>query len=351
MKSNFKPLYFTIFASGFISLVSVLVLIVLQIGFYDELNAWILGIFALAIFFTTYLMIYLYFKFYLFRNINDILRSISHFTRSKKDLEYKSMNFKENVIESIDRQVKGWIDENKKEIDKYKILSDYRKQFLGDISHELKTPLFSVQGYLHTLKDGALFDEKHNIHFLEKAIKNADRLEAIVNDLDLISKYEAGEMKIVPIRFNVQQMFQDVFDELDYSASRKEIGLSFKPDSKIHLQAYADAKQIRHVCTNLISNAIHYGKTGGYVRVGIYPEPNKIRIEVSDNGIGIPEKHLAHLFDRFYRIDASRSRNKGGSGLGLSIVKHILNGHGQIIKVESTPGKGSTFTFTLNRAN
>lgn len=350
MKSNFKPLYFTIFASIFISLVSVLILAVLQILFYEQIKFWTLAIFAVSIFITTYLLIYLYFKYYLFRNINDILRSISSFPKNNKTLEYKTMNFRENVIENIDRQVKGWIDENKKEIDKYKVLSDYRKQFLGDISHELKTPLFSVQGYLHTLNDGAIFDEKNNIKFLHKAIKNADRLESIVNDLDTISKYEAGEMKIIPLRFNLQQMFQDVFDELEYSASRKDIKLAFKDDSEKNVFVHADAKQIRHVCTNLISNAIHYGKSGGHVKVGIYTSFHKVKIEVSDDGIGIPEKHLVHLFDRFYRIDASRSRNKGGSGLGLSIVKHILNAHGQSIQVESTPGKGSTFSFTLDPA-
>lgn len=263
-------------------------------------------------------------------------------------IEYEDINLSENVIENVNKRVKIWIDENKKAIDKYKVLSDYRQQFLGDISHELKTPLFSIQGYLHTLLDGALFDEKNNVQFLQKAIKNADRLESIVSDLDMISKYEAGEMKIVPISFNIQQLFSEVFDELEYSASKKEITLHFKPDSKSYLKAHADAKQIRHVCTNLISNAIHYGKIGGYIKVGIYKKDHKILVEVSDNGIGIPEKHLSHLFDRFYRIDASRSRNKGGSGLGLSIVKHILSGHKQTINIESIPGKGSTFTFTLD---
>jgi two-component system phosphate regulon sensor histidine kinase PhoR len=327
-------------------MLSSIILAILLFFFHQEIDLWIIFIFAAILFLFTFLMNFWYFKRYVYRSINELFKGLN--TVGNSSIEYKDINFSENVIENVNKRVKVWIDENKKAIDKYKVLSDYRTQFLGDISHELKTPLFSVQGYLHTLLDGALFDEKNNVQFLQKAIKNADRLESIVSDLDMISKYEAGEMKIVPVSFNVQNLFSEVFDDLEYSASQKEITLSFKTDSKSQLKALADAKQIRHVCTNLISNAIHYGKVGGFVKVGIYKRDHSILVEVSDNGIGIPEKHLSHLFDRFYRIDASRSRNKGGSGLGLSIVKHILNGHKQSIHVESMPGKGSTFTFTLD---
>jgi two-component system phosphate regulon sensor histidine kinase PhoR len=348
MKSTFKPIYFTIAASLTIAIFGAIFIYVLYNFYGIEINYLVSGIFISGIFSLTFLTIFLYFKLYLFRNINRILKDMSSFRA--ESLDYKSINFNQNVIESIDRKVKGWIDENKKEIDKYKVLSTYRKQFLGDISHELKTPLFSVQGYLHTLLDGALYDKEHNIEFLQKAIKNTERLEHIVSDLDMISKFEAGEYVITPSRFNIRKMFEEVFEELELTASGKGIKLLFKHDQYKEKMVYADPKRIRQVCINLVSNAIHYGKDNGFVKVGFTPVKNKITIEVSDNGIGIPEKHLIHLFDRFYRIDASRARNKGGSGLGLSIVKHILNGHNQEIDVVSTPGKGSTFSFTLDQA-
>ena len=346
MKSKFKPIYFTIAASLTIAIFGAIFIYVLYSYHSIQINYLVAGIFILGIFCLTYLTIYLYFKLYLFKNLNRILKDLSGFRADS--LDYKSINFNENVIENIDRKVKGWIDENKKEIDKYKVLSAYRKQFLGDISHELKTPLFSVQGYLHTLHDGALYDKEHNLEFLKKAIKNTERLEHIVSDLDMISKFETGEIVITPSSFNIRKMFVEVFEELEIPASKKNISLSFKADPLKNNQVFADPKRIRQVCTNLVSNAIYYGIENGYVKVGFTLIKNKIAIEVSDNGIGIPEKHLVHLFDRFYRIDSSRARNKGGSGLGLSIVKHILNGHNQEITVVSTPGKGSTFTFTLD---
>ena len=346
MKDSFKPLNFTIFTAAFITLVSQLVLALLMYYMNGSVNHWIILIFSLFIFFTIYLLMYLYFKHYIYRNISSIMNTIRHLEDNGQG--NKSMNFKDNVIRNINEQVMVWIDENKKEIDKYKILSDYRKQFLGDISHELKTPLFSVQGYLHTLLDGALYDNNNNVLFLQKAIKNADRLESIISDLDMISKLEAGEVQFHSVDYNITKQVKEVFEEMEYSASRKQVTLGFNTDSQFDTMVFADPNKIRHVITNLISNGIHYGKIGGFVKVGIYLVKDKVAIEVTDNGIGIPEKHLAHLFDRFYRIDASRSRNKGGSGLGLSIVKHILNGHNQTIHVQSKPGKGSTFTFTLN---
>ena len=348
MKDSFKPLNFTIFTATFITVVSQVVLSLLMYSLDGKVNYRIILIFSLFIFLTVYLLMYLYFKHYIFRNINAILNSITG--REKDKIEKKPMNFRENVIQNINEQVRLWNDENKKEIDQYKILSDYRKQFLGDISHELKTPLFSVQGYLHTLLDGALYDNNNNVIFLQKAIKNAERLEAIVRDLDMISRLEAGEIIFNPVNFSIRKLFREVFEELEFAASRKQIILGFKSENPPEIIVFADPNKIRHVLLNLVSNGIHYGKIGGFVKVGCFQKNGRVIVEVSDNGIGIPEKHLVHLFDRFYRIDASRSRNKGGSGLGLSIVKHILKGHGQTIRVQSKPEKGSTFTFTLNPA-
>jgi two-component system phosphate regulon sensor histidine kinase PhoR len=254
------------------------------------------------------------------------------------------------MYENVHREVRVWIDEHKKEIDKYKVLSDYRKQFVGDIAHELKTPLFSIQGYLHTLRDGALYDQEKNIAFVDKAIKNSERLESIINDLDMISKLEAGEIQFLAENFNLKKLMKDIFEELEQVASKKSIRINLYIASKKAMHVNGDKKKVYQVCMNLVSNAIHYGREGGFVNVSLGHEGNEVHVRIEDNGIGIPEKHLVHLFDRFYRVDSSRSRNKGGSGLGLSIVKHILAGMGKEIDVISEQGKGSVFSFKLDSA-
>ncbi len=289
-----------------------------------------------------------FFRYYFKTMVNIFIRSMNVHREGASPI--KPVNFGNSMYENVNREVKVWIDEHKKEIDKYKILSDYRKQFVGDIAHELKTPLFSMQGYLHTLRDGALFDQEKNMAFIDKAIKNSDRLESIINDLDMISRLEAGEIQFYPENFNLRKLFKDIFEELEQVASKKNIRINLYVSSKKATTVFGDKKKIYQVCMNLVSNAIHYGREGGYVNVSLSSEGNEVLVRVEDNGIGIPEKHLVHLFDRFYRVDSSRSRNKGGSGLGLSIVKHIVSGMGKEIEVKSEHGKGSTFSFRLDTA-
>jgi two-component system phosphate regulon sensor histidine kinase PhoR len=303
-------------------------------------------IFFTILFLTVYILVYIFLRAYMLIQMKSILKIIPDFSKEKQpDILF---NFDQNMMQNFNLKMQNWIDENKKEMDKYKVLSAYRRQFMGDISHELKTPLFSIQGYLHTLLDGAIHDSKNNILFLKRAAKSADRLESIIQDLDMISKLESGEMKYNYQNFNINKLITDVFEELHYIAKQKNITMQLIAQNKKKTDVYADPDKIWMVATNLISNAIHYGKENGFVKVSLVVNHNKLDVTVSDNGIGIQEKDLNHLFDRFYRVDSSRARNKGGSGLGLSIVKHVIVGHNQSIHVKSKQDEGSEFLFTLD---
>jgi len=348
MKKNHSDLLFSSLGSSILTTFSLLIFLVIQWIFAGTVDWMKSGIFTLATWLIFFGAILMFFRLYFKTVVNTFIRSMNMLGQGTSKI--KPVHIGNNMFENINREVKVWIDEHKKEIDKYKILSDYRKQFVGDIAHELKTPLFSIQGYLHTLKEGALYDKDHNMAFIEKAIKNSERLESIINDLDMISKLEAGEIQFSPENFNLRKLFRDIFEELELVASKKNIRINLYVASKKSMIVFADKKKIYQVCMNLVSNAIYYGREGGYVNVSLSHESDEIHVRVEDNGIGIPEKHLVHLFDRFYRVDSSRSRNKGGSGLGLSIVKHILAGMGKQIDVTSEQGKGSVFSFTLDGA-
>lgn len=243
-----------------------------------------------------------------------------------------------------------WAETQRQEIKRYKNWAEYRRRFVGDISHELKTPIFNVQGYIHSLLDGAIDDEKINRIFLTKAARNIDRLQTIVEDLEAIARLESGEMLLELQTFDLRNLVEEVFEELEFKAKEQEVFLGFKDGASQTYKVKADRESIRQVLINLVNNSIKYGRDNGRTRVGFYDMDKNILVEVADNGIGIPKKHLNHVFDRFYRVDKSRSRTQGGSGLGLSIVKHIVEAHNQTINVRSTPNLGSTFGFTLEKA-
>ena len=229
-------------------------------------------------------------------------------------------------------------------------LATYRRRFIGDVSHELKTPIFNIQGFVHTLLDGAISDPSVNINYLQRAAKNVDRLQAIVEDLETINKLEAGQMVLDLREFDIYDLAQDVFSDLEMRASDRNIRLTFKEGANQHFRVRADKESIRQVLINLIHNSIKYGKEGGVTKLSFYDMESYMLVEVSDNGIGIDPEHLKHVFDRFFRVDKSRSREAGGTGLGLSIVKHIVEAHKQTVTVRSTVGQGATFGFTLEKA-
>jgi len=242
---------------------------------------------------------------------------------------------------------------NQREIKKLKDLETYRREFLGEVSHELKTPIFAVQGFIHTLMDGAIDDEKVRMKFLKKAMRNADRLSSLVEDLLIITQAESGEMEMKIRKFRIYELIIDVIESLEYKFTKKNRNISFRLVSNGHEDTYvlADRERILQVLTNLVDNAIKYGDSEGEIQVALTAEENKMYVSVADEGKGIDKEHLDKIFRRFYRVDKSRSRDKGGTGLGLAICKHLLKLHGEQIKVESSPGTGTVFTFSLKMTN
>lgn len=247
------------------------------------------------------------------------------------------------------RRLKSATNINQREIKKLKDMEAYRREFLGEVSHELKTPIFAVQGFIHTLMDGAMEDERVRRKFLKKAMKNADRLSSLVEDLLIITQAESGEMELKIRRFSIHELVTDVLDTLEYKFTRKKRNITYQivangNESTIVL---ADRERIQQVLTNLIDNAVKYGDAEGEVVIELLKDGDKLRISITDEGPGIEEEHLDKIFRRFYRIDKSRSRDKGGTGLGLAICKHLLKMHGEQISVSSQLGEGTTFSFTL----
>ncbi|TXE19398.1 two-component sensor histidine kinase [Psychroserpens burtonensis] len=251
---------------------------------------------------------------------------------------------------TLTQEIDKYAKDKKLEIETLIVREEYRKEFLGNVSHELKTPLFTVQGYLETLLDGALHDEKVNEKYLIRANKGLERLIYIVQDLDMITKLEVGDLQLNIMEFDIVELIESVFDLLEMKAAKKKISLIFDIDYNEPIMVTADKERIQQVLSNLIVNSIKYGEDKGTTEVSIENLiKNKVIVRVTDNGEGISKANLPRLFERFYRVDKSGSRKVGGSGLGLSIVKHIIEAHDEKIYVESELGVGSEFSFTLEK--
>lgn len=253
-------------------------------------------------------------------------------------------------ISDVQKEVEEWTKSQTDEIARLKDLEKYRKEFVGNVSHELKTPIFNIQGYVLTLLEGGIDDPKINKLYLQRTEKSIDRMISIVEDLESITKLESGELKLNPVEFDLVKLTEDVFDLAQMLATERNISLQFTTKTDRPIMVKADKKRIMEVMNNLVGNGIKYGKKKGFVKVGFYDLHETILVEVSDNGIGIEKNDLHRVFERFYRVDKSRSREQGGTGLGLSIVKHIIEAHQQTINVKSAIDKGTTFTFTLEKA-
>jgi len=252
---------------------------------------------------------------------------------------------------TLTKQIDQFAKNKKLEIETLKVREEYRKEFLGNVSHELKTPLFTVQGYLETLLDGALKDENIAPKYLDRANKGVERLIYIVKDLDMITKLEVGDLRLTVTTFDIVQLVENMFELLEMKAAKKKITLTFDVDYEEPIMVKGDQERIQQVLTNLIVNSIKYGREKGTTEISIERLiKNKVIVRVTDNGEGIDEEHLPRLFERFYRVDKSGSRKEGGSGLGLSIVKHIIEAHDEKIYVESESDVGSEFSFTLEKA-
>ena len=283
---------------------------------------------------------------FIYRRIKKIYDDVSLLESSTFSSKPVTTDMK-TLTEEIEKFAEG----KKIEIDTLKIREEYRKDFLGNVSHELKTPLFTVQGYILTLLDGAMKDKKLREKYLERASKGVERLIYIVKDLDLITKLEVGGLKLERTDFDVIELIKNVFDLLEMKAAEKDIALTFDMEYNQPIYVNADREKIQQVISNLLVNSIKYGYPNGTTEVSVENLiKNKVIVRVTDNGEGIPKQHIPRLFERFYRVDQSGSRNEGGSGLGLAIVKHIIEVHGEKIYVESEEDVGSEFSFTLEKA-
>ncbi|MCB0667416.1 MAG: sensor histidine kinase [Saprospiraceae bacterium] len=348
MFKNLTPRQIAIY-SGFASGVAVYILFILFNLLSPNLDWWQLLIAFIVLVGLTYSVNLFFLKKYIFRKIKLIYKTIH---RLKLDPSQKQRNIDsdDHIIEDVEKDVAIWARNQQAEIEQLKTLENYRRDFLGNVSHELKTPIFNIQGYIHTLLDGGINDNTINLKYLDRTSKNVERLITIVDDLETISKLESGNLVLDIRKFDIKELVKEVFEAHELSAQRRNIHLLFKDGAAQSFQVKADREYIRQVVDNLVLNSIKYGNPEGFTKVGFYDMDKYILVEVADNGIGIPQEHLKHVFDRFYRVDKSRSRDAGGSGLGLSIVKHIIEAHNQTINVRSAPDVGSTFGFTMEKA-
>ncbi len=304
----------------------------------DDLNI----IFSFIIFFlATIVLIYYIVKRFFHERIKVIYKNIYKFQSASNALELD--------INKVEKQAEDWADAKEEELNTYKRDENFRREFIGNVSHELKTPIFNIQGYVQTLIEGGLYDEKINMKYLERANKSVDRMINIVEDLELISALETQE-NLLDIRpFNLVELIKELFEAFEMKASQMNIKLELNNEANSEM-VMGDRNKIQQVFLNLLSNSIKYGKQGGKTKVQLFDMEESILIEVADNGIGIESASLNRIFERFYRADKNRSREIGGTGLGLAIVKHILEVHNQTISVRSTKDVGSTFSFILEKA-
>jgi len=308
----------------------------------------------LVFFITTgvFVMSYLIFSYFLEKFIYRKIKVIYKYIHDIKHPDYnKRIRLQDDVIQDVENEVSEWASSKKTEIAQLKKMEKYRREYLGNVSHELKTPIFNIQGYIESLIDGGRKDKKITKKFLLKALNNVNRLSIIVDDLEMISRSESGKLHLVFKAFDINTLITETLESLEMQAEESGVKLAFKDVKQTSFIVYADRERIGQVLINLISNSIKYSKKGGETLISCYDMEDNILIEISDNGIGIETKHLPRLYERFYRVDKNRSRNKGGTGLGLAIVKHIIEAHKQTINVRSTIGVGSTFGFTLKKNN
>ena len=298
----------------------------------------------------TYIIILYGLEVFIYRKIKLIYKTIHHFKTTKFTPKNYMADINIDPIKRVNEEVIQWAHDQKQEIIQLKAMETYRKDFLGNVSHELKTPIFNIQGFIETLIDGAVNDPEVNLLFLRKAANSAERLNTLVNDLLEISKLESGNLEMNFGAFDICELTKEVFDMYLSHAEKRGVQLKLKEGCDRPFMVLADKNRIRQVLNNLIANAINYGKENGLTTVGFYDMDKNILIEVADNGDGIDAEHLPRLFERFYRTDKSRARNSGGTGLGLSIVKHIIEAHHQTINVRSSIGEGTTFGFTLKKS-
>ena len=338
IKSRLLLLIITLFISALISFVSLLLLFGIDnIDFVDFTKVFLLT------FLVVYILGNVYTRSFLYSKLKEISKDI---LPEKNISQTVTTNMEELVSE-----IKDYDSKRKSEFSEMKKLESFRREFIGNLAHEIKTPLFTSQSYILTLLDGAIKDENVNIKYLKTASKAIDRLNLIVKDLDLITKIESGESILNKNKFDIINLTENVFEMLEFTAKKKKIKLTVNKDEGLETNVIADKEKIEQVLTNLIDNSIKYSKDNGTTEIVIQSlNEDKIIVRVTDNGVGFKKENYTRIFERFFRVDRSGSRSAGGSGLGLAIVKHIIDAHDEKIYVESEFGVGSEFSFTLEKS-
>ena len=325
-----NPLKLSIFVSLIIFTLSI-ILVSLSVGTL---------LLSILITLFTFVVVFYVVKQFFYEKIRIIYKNIYKFKGTS--------NIKELDIDTVEKEAEEWAEAKEEELRQMKQDENYRREFIGNVSHELKTPIFNIQGYVQTLLDGGLQDDTINMKYLKRADKSVERMINIVEDLEVISRLETEQSELDIQTFDINKLVEEVFDQLEMRANEMKISLQLNNKSNSS-KTLGDKDKIQQVLINLVSNSIKYGKKGGKTIIRILDMDDNILVEVADNGIGIDQVSLSRLFERFYRVDKNRSREIGGTGLGLAIVKHILEGHNQTISVRSTKGVGSTFSFILEK--
>jgi two-component system, OmpR family, phosphate regulon sensor histidine kinase PhoR len=339
---NLSPKVLSFITALIISVANAILSLFLQPPWYIPIVVFV------VIFLVVYGLYYYTLQHFIYRKIKIIYKFIYQIKATRKEEFFYKHILPQKSIEEVGKEVEKWATQKKTEIEALKANEKFRKEFLMNLAHELRTPIFSVQGYVDTLIGGAMDDPEVNKKFLINASKSIDRLVRLVDDLDQISKLESGEIPIKKEPFVMQDLIKDVYEELSLMAKERNMHCYIKKGTERPRMVIADKQKIKQVLVNLIENAIKYGNDNGHIVAGCYEvDENSVYVEISDDGPGIPEEHLSRIFERFYRADRSRSRAIGGTGLGLAIVKHIVEAHGHTVNVRSKVGVGSSFGFTV----
>lgn len=313
-------------------------------------NDWVIALVSFGVLFlVAYLLIFYFLQQFIYRRIKLIYKFIYQTKASKREEFYNKYIIPQKSMEEVKEDVEKWAVQRQGEIEVLRKNEAFRKEFLQNLAHEFKTPIFAIQGYIDTLLGGAMENVEVRKKFLENTSRNVDRLVNLMNDLDEITRLETGEQVLYKQYFIIQDLIREVIESLSIRLQQREIVASIKKGCEAPVYVFADKEKIRQVLINLISNATKYGKPGGTIVASVYSTDEfKVLIEISDDGIGIDEEHLPRIFERFYRTDKARSRDKGGTGLGLAICKHIVEAHGESMHVRSKPDVGTTIGFTLS---
>lgn len=341
-RKNFSPQHLA-------ALTALALSVPISLGFFIFKPLWWVALFTFTVIFLgSYALILYTLQNFIYRKIKLIYKLIYQTKATKREEFYYKNILPQKSIDEVREDVETWAMQRKAEIEVLIQNEAFRKEFLQNLSHELKTPIFAIQGYVDTLLGGALHNETVNTKFLQSASRNVDRLVNLIDDLDEISRLESGQLKLNKKNFIIQEQLKDVYDSLFLKAKEKNIRCIIKKGCEFPLTVYADKEKIKQVLINLVDNAIKYSNQNDVIEASVYNVDGKnVLIEISDEGVGIPDEHLPRIFERFYRTDLARSRKEGGSGLGLSICKHIIEAHGQAIHVRSKIDVGTTIGFTL----